>query len=115
MVVPPQNHLLPAVTKILTFLKKEGRIFLNTWAREMPMKASGSLSLRQAAILVTPIPGSTTTGIAPALKRAKMIVKKSKDGFTINMVRMPFVTPLATRPAASLFDCSLSCSKVKWV
>ena len=76
-------------------------------------EATGADGERLAAILRTPIPGSTTTGIAPALKRAKIIVKNSREGFTINMVRTPFATPFFTRPAASRFDCSSNCSKVR--
>ncbi len=46
------------------------------------------------------MPGSTTTGTAPALKIANVSAKNSRLGLTIKTVRTPRPMPWASRPAA---------------
>ena len=88
-VYPPQNKRRPTVIHTLTVLKKPGNNVLSTWASGIPINASGLVDLRQESILIIPIPGSTTTGTAPILKRAKTREKKSAPGFTIRTVLVP--------------------------
>ena len=59
-----------------------------------------------------PIPGSISTGTAPALKRAKVTAMKSKPGLTSRMILSPFFIPSFRRPFAYLFDSFSSCENV---
>ena len=62
----------------------------------------------------TPMPGSTMTGTAPALNRAKVSAKNSRLGRTIRMVLTPRPMPAATRPWAKQSDSRSSWRKVRW-
>ena len=77
-----------------------GNRILRTCAAGMPIKDEGLDCLKQSTIRLIPMPGSTTTGTAPALKRAKVRVKKSRLGLTIRIVRVPRVIPALSRPQA---------------
>ena len=63
--------------QVLTVRKLVGCSILNAWAFEMPIKPPGLLSFRQESIRWIPMPGSTTTGMAPVLNKAKVRVKNS--------------------------------------
>jgi hypothetical protein len=83
-------------------------------AGRMPMKASGAASARQGPRFLRPRPGSTSTGTAPALKRAKVSSKKSRPGRTIRTVRTPGPIPILCRPAARRSLSRSSWRKVRW-
>ena len=65
-----------------------------------PMKASGSASSRHCFSARLSMPGSTSTGTAPALNSANISRKNSGVGRTITTVRLPRPMPRFARPAA---------------
>ena len=69
-------------------------------ASGMPMKASGLASSRHCFSARLSMPGSTSTGTAPALNRANISRKNSGVGRTITTVRLPRTMPRPARPAA---------------
>ena len=66
----------------------------------MPTKASASASARHCRSAALSMPGSTSTGTAPALNSANISRKNSGDGRTITTVRVPRVMPCFANPAA---------------
>ena len=70
-------------------------------ASEMPMNAPGSDSFTQLPKFFIPMPGSISTGTAPALNSAKVSAKKSRLGRTISTVRTPGPIPALSNPRAS--------------
>ena len=64
------------------------------------MKASGSASSRQCFSARLSMPGSTSTGTAPALNSANISRKNSGVGRTISTVRVPRTMPRCASPAA---------------
>jgi len=97
---PPQKRRGPAVTAIFTLLKKRGAMVRSTCATGMPMKASAPVLARQCSMRRTPMPGSTRTGTAPALRSPSMRPKNSTPGFTMTMVFTPRPMPARARPRA---------------
>ena len=59
------------------------------------MNTSGPASARQVLSGFKPIPGSISTGTAPALNRAKNRAKNSSEGGTMKATRVPFLMPRA--------------------
>ena len=71
-----------------------------TCASGIPTKASGAASSRHCFSARRSMPGSTSTGTAPALNRANIDRKNSGVGRTITTVRVPRTMPCRASPAA---------------
>ena len=97
---PPQNQRRPAVTRIFA-LRAQPSTARAACASGMPMKASGAASSRHCFSARRSMPGSTSTGTAPALNSANISRKNSGDGRTITTARVPRTTPCRAKPAAS--------------
>jgi hypothetical protein len=76
----------------------------------MPMKASGFASSRHCFSARLSMPGSTSTGTAPALNSANISRKNSGVGRTITTVRVPRTMPRFARPAAMASLRASSCA-----
>ena len=91
-VVPPQAQRGPTVTIFFADFAQPSTRRAN-WASGMPMKASGSASSRHCFSARRSMPGSTSTGTAPALNSANISRKNSGVGRTITTVRLPRPMP----------------------
>ena len=102
-VAPPQNQRLPAVMGRLTVRKASRKSRRRTWAIGMPMKLTGWVSnthCMNALRSRRSRPGSTNTGTAPILSRAKVTAINSTPGRIMTSVRSPWRMPCADRPYA---------------
>jgi hypothetical protein len=72
-----------------TVLKARGKSLRRACAAEMPMKATGSVSVTHCRKALRPLPGSISTGTAPTLARAKVTAIISTPSGPIIRVRSP--------------------------
>ena len=102
---------LPVVMRTRADFAQPSSAFASS-ANGMPMNASGCASSRHCFSARRSMPGSTSTGTAPALNRANMTRKNSGVGRTITTARVPRTMPRLARPAAMASLRASSCAYV---
>lgn len=100
-VSPPHGAIGPAVTRTRAD-RAQPSTSRARCASGTPMNPSGSASARHPPMRLGPIPGSISTGTAPALNSPKVSAKRSRPGFTSTATRLPFPSPSRRSPSAIL-------------
>ncbi len=100
---------VPVVTRARAERAQPSSAFASN-ASGMPMKASACASSRHCRSARLSMPGSTSTGTAPALNSANITRKNSGVGRTITTVRVPRTMPRRARPAAMASLRASSCA-----
>ncbi len=98
-VTPPHGATGPTVTRSRADLAQPSTS-LARCASGTPRNASGSASARHPPIRCGPIPGSISTGTAPALNSPKVSANSSPPGLTSTATRLPWLSPIRRSPRA---------------
>jgi len=99
-VCPDQSPRRPTVTRVRMLARPQPNSRLAACASGMPMKACGCASARHSLSAARAMPGSTSTGTAPALNRPNISSKNATPCRTISTARTPAPMPTCARPAA---------------
>ena len=101
-----------------TVILKRARAKRRRWSQRShctrggPMKPAGSIWSRHWKMRRSPMPGSSSTTVAPERKRAKVQRRKSGPGRTARTRRSPGRTPSCRKPSASRSHSASSWAKV---
>ena len=107
---PDHHQRRPTVTRVRMLALPQPSSRLAACASGMPMKACGCASRRQSLSAARSMPGSTSTGTAPALNSPNISSKNASPGRTISTVRTPGPMPIPVSPAARVSLARSSCA-----